>query len=130
MPSTPERATAELDAQYEPTKIICRKTERATTIPRPPLESSRQEESKSILTILVKFVFSLFFRITFQILSRENSQSRIGFALSNTYSPTDVSDPSGVPWFVRQLIFKVVNRICDISPGEKQLTISYKRLRI
>ena len=31
------------------------------TIPRPPLENSRREESESALTIFVKFIFDLLF---------------------------------------------------------------------
>ena len=34
---------------------------RATTIPRPPFESSRRGESNSALTIFVKFIFDLYF---------------------------------------------------------------------
>ena len=37
------------------------------TIPRPPLESSRQGKSKSDWTIFVKFIFNLFFQNNFQI---------------------------------------------------------------
>ena len=40
-------------------KSIAGRTRRATTIPRPPLESSQRGESKSALTIFVKFIFDL-----------------------------------------------------------------------
>ena len=46
-------------------KWIPEKFERATKIPRPQLESSRQEEFKSASTILVKFMFGLFFQSNF-----------------------------------------------------------------
>ena len=42
-------------------KIIYRRTRRVTTIPRPPWESTRRGESKSALTIFVKFIFDLLF---------------------------------------------------------------------
>ena len=41
-------------------KSIYQQTRRATTVPRPPLESSWQGESKSALTIFVKLIFDLF----------------------------------------------------------------------
>ena len=42
-----ESITAGLDIHYELTKIICQQTRRATTIPRPPLESSWRGEFRS-----------------------------------------------------------------------------------
>ena len=52
-------------------KIIPEKTVRATTIPRPPLESSRRGESRSAWSIFVKFIFDLFYKITFQIMPKQ-----------------------------------------------------------
>ena len=52
-------------------KLICQRTVRATTTPRPPLESSRQGESKPAETILVKVILTSFFKITFQIMSQQ-----------------------------------------------------------
>ena len=46
-------------------KSIAGKMVRAKTIPRPPFESSWQEEPKSALTIFVKFIFDLFFQNNF-----------------------------------------------------------------
>ena len=40
-------------------KSICRRTRRVTTIPRPPLESSRRGESRSAWYIFVKFISGL-----------------------------------------------------------------------
>ena len=57
--------TAGLDPSRNTQKINCRKTARATTIPRPPSESFWRGESKSALTIFVKFFFDLFFRNKF-----------------------------------------------------------------
>jgi len=55
---------------------IAEKTERATTIPRPPLESSWWGESKSALTIFVKLIFDLFFWNNFlNIVQRKSKQS-------------------------------------------------------
>ena len=52
-------------------KLICQQTERIATIPRPPTKISRQGESKSAWYIFVKFIFSLFFKITFQIIPKQ-----------------------------------------------------------
>ena len=52
-----EYITAGLDIHYELTKIICQQTRRATTIPRPPLESSWRGEFRSIRTIFVGTLF-------------------------------------------------------------------------
>ena len=46
-------------------KNDCRKTERATTIPRPPLENSWQGESKSAWFSFVNVIFGLFFQNNF-----------------------------------------------------------------
>ena len=46
-------------------KIIPKKNVRAATIPRPPLESYQQEESRSAWSIFVKFIFDLFFQNNF-----------------------------------------------------------------
>ena len=60
-PETSAESTAGLDVQYEPTKKNCQQTRRVTTLLRPPLESSRQRESKSAGSIFVKVMFDLFF---------------------------------------------------------------------
>ena len=67
------------------TKINCRKTERATTIP--PLESSWRGKSKSALTIFVKLIFDLSCLKHVKTGSGQNSQSRIRFVSSNTRLP-------------------------------------------
>ena len=43
-------------------KINSQQIRRAMTLSRPPLESSQREESKSALTIFVKFIFDLLFQ--------------------------------------------------------------------
>ena len=80
-----DTSTARLDLQQTHKKNNSRKPARATTIPIPPLERSWREESKSASTIFVTFVFDLLFQNNFSNISqRKNSQTRIGFALSNT----------------------------------------------
>ena len=53
-----------------------KKNIRATAIPRPPLESSRQEESRSAWSIFVKFIFDLFFQNNFP----NNAQTKVDHA--------------------------------------------------
>ena len=52
-------------------KINSRKNVRATTIPRPPLENSQRGESRSAWSIFVKFIFTSFFKTTFQIMPKQ-----------------------------------------------------------
>ena len=53
--------TAGLDPPVEThEKSIYQRTKRAATIPRPPLESSWRGESKSAVTIFVKFILTSF----------------------------------------------------------------------
>ena len=84
------------------------------TIPRPPLESSWRGKSKSVLTIFVKFIFGLSFfkHVKTGLQQKYSEQNRIRLV---KYSSAEVTDPSEVPWFARELIFKVikeVNLIC------------------
>ena len=62
--------------KYAHKKSIPEKTVRATTIPRPPLESSRREESRSAWSIFVKFIFDPFFQNNFP----NNAQTKIDHA--------------------------------------------------
>ena len=76
-------------------KSICLRTRRVATVPRPPLESSRRREFRPAWYISVKFIFDLFFRLTFQILPRQRYTSQIRIRLVE-YSSSEVSDPSEV----------------------------------
>ena len=57
------------------------------TIPIPPLESSRQEKSKSAWYIFVKIIFGLFFQHNFPSNAQTKKPSRIGFTSLNTLVP-------------------------------------------
>ena len=48
-----------VDQQDAHEKLICQRTRRATTIPRPPLESSRRGESRSAWYTFVNHIFDL-----------------------------------------------------------------------
>ena len=91
-------------------KTNSRKTVRAATILRPPLESSRRGESKFAWSSPVKAIFDIFFKITFQIISEHDwtKQNRIRLV---EYSCSEVSGPSEVPRFVRELIFKLFKEV-------------------
>ena len=96
-------------------------TARATTIPRPPMESSRQGESKYFVYIFVWSFFNSYF-----LSIRKGSQQKYTRQIwihPVKYSSAEVSDPYEVPRFVRELIFNVgkeVKLICMrsiISPS-------------
>ena len=85
--------------------IICRRTGRATTLLRPPLESSRQGESKSSWYIFVcKHYFWPLFKITFQIMPKQKYTRQIQIFLVD-YSSSEISDPSEVPRINDKFIF-------------------------
>ena len=65
---------------------------------------SRREESRFAWTIFVWFVFDFIFQNIFEITPEQtySRQNRIHLA---EYSCAKVSDPSEVPWFVREFIF-------------------------
>ena len=58
-------------------KYFARKPEGFTTLLRPPLESSWRGESKSALTIFVKFIFDLFFQNNFANIRQRKKSKQI-----------------------------------------------------
>ena len=78
-------------------KSICQRTVRATTIPRPPLKSSRQGKFRSSgFHFLWSFVDLLFLKQV-KIWSQQKGTRQIWIRLIK-YSSFEVSDPSEVPW--------------------------------
>ena len=71
---------------------------------RPPLESSQQGESKCAVYIVVKFIFDLFFKITFKT-TPEPKHTRQIWIWAVKYSSFEVSDPTEVSRIVGKLIF-------------------------
>ena len=91
-------STGGLDVSYKPTKINPEKTVRATTIPRPPLESPWSGESRSAWSIFVNFIFDLFFQNNFP----NYAQTKVNH--EDLDSPRQIF----VPWFVRESMFNVI----------------------
>ena len=89
-----------------------RKNRRATINLKPRTKSSEQGEFRSAVSIFVWSMLTSFFRITFQIPSRQNSTKQNQIRLVKPPS-TEVSGPSEVPWFVREfflLVFRKENK--------------------
>ena len=84
-------------------KLICQRTRRVTTLLRPPLESSRQGESKSAVYIFVRPMFGLFL-ITFRLTSEQKHTRKI-WIFRIDYSCAEVSDPSEVPRVIYQTTY-------------------------
>ena len=63
-----------VDAQ---TKTICQQTERATTNPRSRTKSNWREQSRSAWSIFVWFTLTSFFKMTFQITSKQKDQEKL-----------------------------------------------------
>ena len=91
-------------------KLICQKTRRARTIPRPLLESSRQGKLKSAKYIFVWSIFHLFFKITSKIIPKQKCTQQIWIRLVK-YSSAEVSDPSKGPRIDGKLIFYLVKEV-------------------
>ena len=64
-------------------KSIPQQTRKSTTIPRPPFESSQRREFKYAMSTFVHFIFDLFFKIIFQIVSEQKRHGKFGFTSLN-----------------------------------------------
>ena len=102
--------TAGLDTPYGPTKNqFLKKNVRATTILRLLLECSWRGESKSSVYIYVRSIFDLLFFLTCEKTSEQKYTRKIWIRLVK-YSFVEVSDPSQMTRFVRELIFNVISK--------------------
>ena len=92
-------------------ELIYQRTRRVTTLLRPPLESSRREESKYAGSIFVKVIFDLFFQNHFQ----NNAQTKIDPEDPN--SPCRELSNGGLKSVVALLVCWQIDYSCA-SPGK------------
>ena len=91
-------------------KIICQRTRRATTIPTPRLESSRQGEFRSAGFRVVSSSFASFSKSLSKWRPNKMEPGRFGFASLNTLVPRSQVF-SEVPQINCKLIFHLVKEV-------------------